>query len=195
MSKPKIPISYARVAAAYPDKKRYPAPAGNLLDEIGAEVRLAVRDSDNTCAVRLSYAFNHGGLPIKKIGAGIRWLNAAPRIEPGTETWVKPRILHDAYIIRVNDFKAYLTARFGGPVPIWDGYHPEQWKVPFTGSTQGVICFEWKGPPKVFGASGHMDLFRVVLTNDSSPQFVPACVEHCYWQEGPMYASFWEMSP
>ena len=122
-------------------------------------------------------------------------MTAIPRTEPGTETWVKPNVITDLYIMRVGEFKRYLTARYGAPTPIWDGYHRDKWKVPFMGSTQGVICFEWKGPPKVFGASGHMDLFHFVMNDTTPPQLVPACVEQCYWWDGPMYASFWQMKP
>jgi hypothetical protein len=190
-----IPVSFREIAAAYPDKTHYPSPAGKLLSEIGGAVRSNVHDDHNTCAVRLSYAFNHGGARITKMGEGIKWLASAPRTEPGTENWVKPNILHEWYMMRVGDFKKYLTLKYGEPTPIWDGYHRDNWKVLFMGATHGVICFEWKGPQKVFGASGHMDLFQVVMNSDSPPQLVPACVEECYWWDGPMYASLWEMPP
>jgi len=195
MLKTRIPVSFSKLANAYPDKASYPSPARKLLDEIGGTVRKNVDDRDNTCAIRLSYAFNHGGAPLTQAGAGITWLSASPRVQRGTENWVKPNVLHDLYVMRVGDFKKYLTARYDQPTPIWDGYHRDTWKVPFMGATQGVICFEWKGPPKVFGATGHMDLFHFVMNSDTPPQLVPACVEDCYWWDGPMYASFWELQP
>src|ERR1700747_3177300 len=87
MAKTTIPVSFTKIVDAYPDKTTYPSPAGKLLNEISGTVRKNVNDMDNTCAVRLSYAFNHGGERLTKMGDGITWLTAAPRTEAGTERW------------------------------------------------------------------------------------------------------------
>ena len=107
-------------------------------------------------------------------------------------------MVRDLYVIRVADVKKYLTHRYGEGTLIWDGFHPSTFKVHFTGVTQGIIVFEWRGQimgPNGFGATGHADLFRVVLTPGARPMLTPACAGQCYWEHGPMSAYLWETDP
>lgn len=188
-----IPLSFRRLVAAFPDHAGFPAAA--LLNSIGGQVRQSVRDTDNTCAVRLSYMLNHGGAPLRRLPGPILWRESAP--QPGTPMapGVRPPMVKNLFLIRANDVKEYLSRRYGAGTLIWDGYHPDKFKVPFTGATQGIIVFEWKGPFRDFGALGHADLFRVLLTPGTPPMLTPACVGQCYWQHGPMYAYLWETNP
>jgi Type VI secretion system (T6SS), amidase effector protein 4 len=189
----RIPISFARLVAAFPDHAAFPAPA--LLNSIGGQVRATVRDGDNTCAVRFSYMFNHAGAPIHRVHGDIFWREAAPHPDPATASHAHPTMIKDLFVIRAGDVKKYLTARFGAGTLIWDGYNPTTFKVPFRGVTQGIIVFEWRGAIKDFGATGHADLFRVLLSPDTPPRLTPACVGECYWMHGPMYAYLWQTNP
>jgi hypothetical protein len=96
----------------------------------------------------MTYALNHAGLREGRNGIGAHWCSAAPRVDPATVKWVKPRVLHEAYLIRVGDVKKYLTAAYGDCTLVWDGY-TKDWRTPFTGVTQGIIVFEWRGAPRV----------------------------------------------
>ena len=63
---------------------------------------------------------------------------------------------------------------------------------------QGIIVFEWLDSPRLFGASGHVDLFSVIDRGPTmKPQFAPACQGECFWQidPGPMIAHLWEARP
>jgi hypothetical protein len=190
---PRIPISFARLAAAYPDHAAYPTPA--LLNSIGGQVRAGLRDNANTCAVRLSSMFNHVGAPIRRLARDIYWQEGAPHVDPATVGHAHPTMIKDLFVIRVGDVKTYLTAKYGAGVQIWDGYHPTTFSVPFSGPTQGIVVFEWRGAPKAFGATGHADLFRLVTTPGSPPVLKPICVGECYWMNGPMYLYLWETAP
>lgn len=192
----RIPISFAQLEAEYPDKLNFPTP--DLLGAVGGEIRSSMRDDANTCAVRLSWAFNHAGHPLQKVGGDIYWRNAEPRIDPKTEGWVRPTILHEVYMIRIGDVKRYLTARYGPGTKIFDGKEPDKFQIPITGPTQGIIVFEWHGAirgPAGFGATGHADLFRVLLSKDRPPTLKPICTGECYWVQGPMLAFLWETNP
>jgi hypothetical protein len=104
----------------------------------------------------------------------------------------------DLFIFRVMDAKRYLTDRYRPGKMIYDARKdPERFVHPFAGATQGIITFEWRGDPREFGALGHADLFRVILSNDKPPTLIPGCVGHCYWMDtkAPMVAHLWEMSP
>jgi hypothetical protein len=59
----------------------------------------------------------------------------------------------------------------------------------------GPIVVEWRGRWEDFGASGHGDLFHVVLSNGHPPTFTADCIGHCYWAPGPMLAYLWELRP
>jgi Type VI secretion system (T6SS), amidase effector protein 4 len=193
MARPQIPFSFAKLATQFPDHARHSG--HQLLTEIGGGVRSILKDTDNTCAVRLSYAMNHAGLTLHRNGAHAYWLHGAPRTDPKTTTWVKPKIIEDLYVIRVPDMQKYLTKEYGEPTLIWDGYTFNDWKVPFRGPTQGICLFAWKGPYAQFQATGHADLFRFVVTADKPPQLHPTCVDQCYFRPGPMYLYLWEMLP
>lgn len=188
-----IPFSFTRLAAAFPDHARFPTPA--LLNSIGGQVRASVKDGENTCAVRLSYTLNHAGAPMKRVAGDIFWREGAARVDPATASHAHPTMVKDLFVIRVADVKEYLTRRYGAGTLIWDGYHPSTFKVPFTGVTQGIVVFEWRGPFREFGASGHADLFRLVLSSATPPMLTPACLGQCYWQGGAMYAYLWETIP
>jgi len=187
-----IPFPFSKLAGEYPTHKAYPA--HKLLTEIGGQVRESVKDNENTCAVRMSYAFNHAGLPMHKNGANIYWRSAAPRVDPATATWVKPTVLNDLYMIRVENVKSYLVKEYGQPTLIWDGY-TKDWQTKFHGPTQGIVIFEWRGPPKAFGATGHADLLRMTLAPGQPPSLRAGCVQDCYFMGGPMYVFLFEMLP
>lgn len=191
-----IPLSFKRLAAAFPDQTRFPTPA--LLNTIGGEVRASLRDGDNTCAVRLSYTLNQAGYPVQRVAGDIFWRKSVARADPVTARHARPTMVSDLFVVRVADVKKYLISKYGEGTLIWDGYHPATFKVPFTGVTQGIVIFDWRGPitgPSGFGATGHADLFQLVLSTGTPPMYTPACVGHCYWERGPMYAYLWETDP
>ena len=191
-----IPLSFTRLAAAYPDHTRFPTP--DLLESIGGEVRQSVRDGDNSCAVRMSYTLNHAGAPVQRVAGDIFWRKGAPHVDPATARHAHATMVRDLFVIRVADVKKYLTRKYGEGTLIWDGHHPATFKVPFSGVTQGIVVFDWQGPiigPAGFGATGHADLFRLVLSPGTPPMYTPVCVGECYWQQGPMYAYLWETNP
>jgi hypothetical protein len=187
-----IPVSFSRLVAAYPDHQGFPAPT--LLDAIGGEVRATVRDTDNTCAVRMSYCLNRAGAPIRRVAADVLYRRARSVADPLTP--VDRRVTAgELYVIRAADVRRYLNARYHEGVLIWDGYRADSFKTSFSGVTQGIIVFEWRGRYSDFGASGHADLFRIALTDGQPPVLKPACIGDCYWMKGPMYAYFWETNP
>jgi hypothetical protein len=191
-----IPLSFAKLAAAYPSHTAFPTP--KLLNAIGGEVRASVRDGDNSCAVRMSYTLNHAGAPVERVSGDIFWRKGAPHQSASTPHHAHPTKVSDLFVVRVADVKKYLTHKYGEGTLIWDGYHPEKFKVPFTRVTQGIVIFEWRGPiagPNGFGATGHADLFRLVLSTGAPPRMTPVCVGECYWEHGPMYAYLWETNP
>ncbi len=184
----RIPVSFARLVAAYPDHQRFPTP--KLLDSIGGEVRTVVSDVDNTCAVRMSYCLNRAGIPVRRIARGILYRRSRSVADPST-----PIAASELYLIRAGDVRRYLNARFHEGVLIWDGYHADSFKTPINGMTQGIIVFEWRGRYADFNASGHADLFQISVNNGRPPTLRAACVGDCYWMKGPMYAYFWETNP
>jgi len=95
--------------------------------------------------------------------------------------------------------KVYLTRNFGPGAMIYDA-RTDPMKIRLNGRkhVQGIIIFEWLADPHLFGATGHVDLFRVVDQGPSmKPQFIPACRGECFWQidPGPMIAHLWETRP
>jgi hypothetical protein len=104
-------------------------------------------------------------------------------------------MISDVYMFRVMDVKTYLVSRYGAGTFIYDGRHPDQLTSAIRGVTQGIIVFEWQGKYNDFGALGHADLFRVLLSPGSPPTLTPGCVGHCYFLAGPMIAHFWETRP
>jgi hypothetical protein len=100
----------------------------------------------------------------------------------------------DLYVFRVNDIRTYLTQRYGAGRLIYDGHRSTKFEGRPHGATQGIIAFVWQGRWADFNASGHVDLYRGVLTGN--PQTLGAnCVGTCYFNAGPMLAYFWEMHP
>jgi hypothetical protein len=72
---------------------------------------------------------------------------------------------------------------------------PREFASPIRGVTQGIIVFEWQGNYNEFGAMGHADLFRVLLSPGSPPTLTPGCIGSCYFVSGPMIAQLWETRP
>jgi Type VI secretion system (T6SS), amidase effector protein 4 len=193
----RIPISFSKLVANYPDQVRWPTK--KLLDTIGGDLRARLQDNVNTCAIRLSYALNASGIPIRHQAGVTEWAGgpvAAPGSMSHSRAPLPPK--RDLFIFRVMDVKTYLTARYGPGKLIYDARKdPEHLVTPFSAVTQGIITFEWGGDPRTFGALGHADLFRVSLSGDKQPTLIPGCVGHCYFMDttAPMLAHLWEMSP
>jgi hypothetical protein len=185
--------TFRELVAHFPDHTKYPTP--KLLNEIGGQIRLRLNDADNTCAIRLSHTLNKSGAPLKVVPAP-HFLKAAPHVVPGTEHHAHPAHKEDLYIYRVLEMKDYLIKRDGKGVRIYNGHKATHFTEPppIKGATQGIIAFEWQGPFNQFNASGHMDLYRGLLTGN--PQALGAnCIGACYFNAGPMIADFWEVRP
>ncbi len=157
-------------------------------------MRARIRDSDNTCAIRLSYTLNNAGAHLR-MTPGLHMLKGAPQNIPGAAHHSVPATRADLYLYRVLEMKQYLVTRYGQGVRIYNGYRPHQFTPPpIRGATQGIIAFTWQGPFNAFSATGHMDLYRGLLTGD--PQTLGAnCIGECYFNVGPMIADFWEVRP
>lgn len=184
--------TFSTLLANYPDK--HAVPTKSLLDSIGGQVRAGLGDAINTCAIRMSWTLNKSGAPICPT-AGVSVLKGAPQVVAETAHHVKPEKHSDLFIIRVLDVKTYLTKRFGPGRAIYDGRHPRDLSKLKRGVTQGIVAFEWRGIYRDFGASGHVDLFRVTETSESPPRLVGACAGECFFLEGPMIAHLWETRP
>ncbi len=185
--------TFRELVAHFPDHSGFPTP--DLLDSIGGEVRARIRDNDNTCVIRLSYTLNRAGAPLR-MTPGLHMLKSAAQTTPGTVHHSHPATKTDLYLYRVLEMKQYLVARYGQGVRIYNGYRPNQFRQPppIRGATQGIIAFTWEGPFNAFSATGHMDLYRGLLTGN--PQTLGAnCVGECYFNVGPMIADFWEVRP
>jgi hypothetical protein len=182
---------FSKLRANYPAKSSIPAKA--LLDSIGGEVRASLRDNVNTCALRMSDCLNKSGAPLVHL-AGLYALSgeaaATPSIghRPGPQ---KPR-----FIVRVRDMMTYLQRVFGPGHTVYDARtEPKAIHLNGRKHVQGIIVFEWLGPPREFGATGHVDLFSILDRGaNAAPQFVPACDGECFWltDAGPMVAHLWE---
>jgi Type VI secretion system (T6SS), amidase effector protein 4 len=181
--------SFTTLATNFPDHLKFPTK--KLLDTIGGQVRANLGDAINTCAIRLSYALNKSGAPIRPT-AGVHF-KGAPHVLESTARHASPSLVSDLYVFRVADMKRYLVGRYGAGTLIYDGRHPDEFAVPFRHPAQGIIIFEWVGRWADFNASGHADLFRVILGDGKPPTLIPACVGNCYWMPGPMLAYLWEL--
>jgi hypothetical protein len=166
-----------------------------LLDSIGGQVRHTFNDTVNTCAIRMSWCLIKSGQPIARL----------PNVSvyEGMKAPSDPRRHRqpsgDLYIVSATKMKVYLDAVYGEGQLIYDARkEPQRIHLGGRKVVQGIVMFDWLGRPKDFGATGHVDLF-LVLDNGAGakPQFVPACVGHCYWQEykQPMVAYLWEALP
>jgi hypothetical protein len=187
-----IPLSYRTLASNYPNK--HDTPTKQLLDEIGGEVRSSLGDAVNTCAIRVSYALNHSGAPITKLG-GLYLLQGAAakgqKLPPAKRR-------SDLYIVRVLDMKRYLTQVYGLGKRIYDARSIPDKLIGLSGATQGIILFQWNGPVAEFGATGHVDLFQLSASDPKLPlDLIPDCEGACYWQPtvAPMEAFLWQTPP
>jgi hypothetical protein len=101
------------------------------------------------------------------------------------------------YIVRVPDMKKYLEKHYGLGKLIYDANKRPTELVNLPRQTQGIIVFVWNGVFREFGASGHVDLFRLWPNADQPPRLEPVCAGQCYWwtQGGAMKAYLWETTP
>ena len=186
--------AFSTLKKNYPSKSALPARA--LLDGIGGQVRQSLHDDVNTCALRMSWCLNESGAPLLHTG-GLYVLSGARAVMSPRDHRPPPPI--SRFIIRVLDMKTYLERVFGKGELIYDA-RTDPMKVRLGGRrhVQGIIVFEWLGPPREFGATGHVDLFNVIDRGPTMmPQFTPACEGECYWlhDPGPMIAHLWEARP
>jgi hypothetical protein len=107
-----------------------------------------------------------------------------------------PRPPKPRFIVRVRDMMTYLQRVYGPGHTIYDARtEPQAIHLKGRKHVQGIIVFEWLGPPREFGATGHVDLFNIVDRGpNAAPQFVPACDGECFWltDAGAMVAHLWE---
>lgn len=183
---------FSVLTANYPAKSKIPTK--QLLDSIGGQVRHRLDDNINTCALRMSACLNASGASLVHVGGLYTLSGAHPPSSPHTPPRPVPR-----FIVRVHDMKVYLERNFGPGALIYDA-RTAPGKINLQGRkhVQGIIVFEWLDDPHLFGATGHVDLFRVVDQGPNmKPQFVHACSGECFWQidPGPMIARLWETRP
>jgi hypothetical protein len=181
---------YSVLTSNYPDKHQLPTKS--LLDAIGGEVRKTLGDSVNTCAIRMSEALIRSGQPIQKTAGLYQLQGARTSPVPG-----RPSAALNRYIVRVPDLKKYLEKHYGMGKLIYDADKRPTELVNLPRQTQGIIVFVWSGVFREFGASGHVDLFRLWPNGDQPPRLEAACEGQCYWwtQGGPMKAYLWETTP
>ena len=112
-----------------------PLSAKELGDKIGGKVKFNIDNNifKNTCAIRMSYAFNYGGYTFKNQEYGETSSGGDGKF----------------YIFRVRNFKSFLDDKFGNKKYIYTD------KSKFEGK-KGVIVFE---DCSFDDASGHVDLF------------------------------------
>lgn len=182
---------FSKLRANYPAKSSIPAKA--LLDSIGGEVRASLRDDVNTCALRMSESLNRSGAPLVHV-AGLYTLAGVKAATPSVGHHPAP--LKPRFIVRVRDMMTYLHRVYGHGHTVYDARtEPKAIHLKGRKHVQGIIVFEWLGPPREFGATGHVDLFSIVDRGPNAvPQFVPACDGECFWlpDAGPMVAHLWE---
>jgi hypothetical protein len=141
-------------------QKNYPrgekTPTDIITDFLGADHWLLKTADPNTCAIRLSRAFNYAGAPIKK--------TAGLLTEKGTDgKW---------YLIRANDFARYCENQFGKADVTQRGKSEANLKDAIRGQP-GVVLFRLKkqtrsGRELEMSAFGHGDIWdgSVVWYND-----------------------------
>jgi len=181
---------YNVLVSNYPDKHH--VSTKTLLDSIGGDVRRTLSDQANTCALRMSDALNRCGQPIQSMTGVFQMLGGTPRPIAG-----RPLPKAGRYIIRVPDMKRYLEKEYGLGKLICDATKQPGHTINLTRQTQGIIVFVWSGVFREFGASGHVDLFRLVPNGENPPRLQAECEGQCYWwpQGGPMKAYLWETTP
>ena len=188
----KLP-SFSTLKNNYPSKADLPT--RTLLDSIGGQVRKLL-DDINTCAIRMSLCLNESGAPLIHTAGLYALAGAKPTVTPGDHRPPGPAPL---FLLRVGDMKTYLRRVYGAGTLIYDArVDPKKIHLGGRKRVQGIVVFEWLGPPKQFGATGHVDLFSVIDRGENmTPQFTPACEGNCYWLDnaGPMVAHLWETAP
>lgn len=144
----------------------------------------------NTCAIRMSDALNQSGDPIRRM-PGLFQLAGRTERNIRTGRIASPNL----YILRVGDMHRYLDRQYGEGRLIYDAMTDPKDLVNIHRNTQGIIAFVWSGRPREFGASGHVDLFRIWPNGEKPPRFEATCQSECYWWTigGPMKAYFWEI--
>jgi hypothetical protein len=85
------------------------------------------------------------------------------------------------YIVRVPDMKKYLEKHYGLGKLIYDANKRPTELVNLPRQTQGIIVFVWNGVFREFGASGHVDLFRLWPNADQPPRLEPVCAGSDSW--------------
>jgi hypothetical protein len=184
---------FSVLKANYPDKLSMPTKV--LLDTIGGDVRARFSDAVNTCAIRMSWCLNRSGQPIAQVPDLAYATGKKPEVDPTRRKQTPP----ERFLIRADEVKTYLEAQYGPGALIYDARKtPERVTLGGRKVVQGIIVFDWLGTFEEFGASGHVDLFFVLdQGREATPQFVPACVGTCYWQDTkkPMKAYLWEAAP
>ena len=133
-------------------------------------------DAMNACAIRLSYCLNKAGLPVGQGGVA--------RIYAGKDTKL--------YTISADEMISYMKSRYGKPVKKWDGNKKpganllEAVKVP----TQGIIGYDWQGRTADFGASGHIDIGKMI--DIGGQVHISLTGTGQYFISGPMLVYMWE---
>jgi hypothetical protein len=97
--------AFTTLVDQFPDKIRFPTKT--LLDSFGGEVRANLNDAINTCAIRLSYALNKAGAPIRP-APHIHLFKGKPHLVEATARHVRPTMASDLYLFRATDVKKYL---------------------------------------------------------------------------------------
>lgn len=156
----------------------------DLVQHIGGKLEKSLAaiypdlDLMNTCAVRLSYALNNSGFKISP-AKGVRILAGADKFN---------------YTISADEMIAYMKAKFGKPVLVWDGRKkPEKrWLGAVKLPTQGMFGYDWQGRIADFGATGHVDIGR--LFDSGGEVMIADFGTAAYFESGPMLVYFWECS-
>ncbi len=184
---------FSVLVANYPAKDSFDTKA--LLDAIGGQVRRAFNDTVNTCAIRMSWCLNKSGQKIERRNGVPAYEGQRPPANPRIAKVVPP----DLFVVSAQKMKVYLDQTYGPGLLIYDARkQPGEINLGGRKAVQGIVVFDWLGSPRDFGATGHVDLFQVIdQGKGAQPQFVPACVGHCYWQaeKQPMLAYLWEAKP
>jgi hypothetical protein len=169
--------NFKRLWAAFPDHIRYPT-LKDLYTMLGGAAAKNI-DADgfgpngNTCASRLSIAFNNGGAPINPVTA--------------TAAHAKTISAADGsrIIFRVSEFRSYLLRTLGKPN--FDDTSP--YDDAFRGR-KGIIAFSvnWRG------ATGHIALWDGTTYREPSHDNYAAYVDPLYPSVKTSRGEFWELS-
>ena len=134
-------VSVAELQKYYPDENHLGMAV--IKDVFGEKHWLVSSDDPNTCAIRLSRAFNYGGAPIKAM-AGIK-------IEKGLDG--------KRYIIRADDFVKYCRKHFGKPDVVKKADTVAGLEGAIRGKP-GVLFFQLKKKTLLMSAFGHADVWN-----------------------------------